>query len=50
MDNMAQIQFNEEEVVRNQIRNFVYEGLKDVQENNLVDADEAFKKLEERYL
>jgi hypothetical protein len=39
----------EEEYVRMEIRRFVNEGLKDVYENNLLDFDDFFHELEERY-
>lgn len=42
--------FTPEEIARIEIRNFVNEGLKDVQENNLFDFDEAFDELESRYV
>ncbi len=41
--------FTPEEIARMEIRNFVNEGLKDVQENNLFDFDEVFDELEGRY-
>lgn len=41
--------FPPEEMTRMEIRNFVNEGLKDVQENNLFDFSEAFNELERRY-
>ncbi len=41
--------FTPEEITRMEIRNFVNEGLKDVQENNLFDFDEVFDELERRY-
>lgn len=38
-----------EEQTRQEIRSFVNEGLKDVQENAIYDYDEAFDELESRY-
>ena len=41
--------FTQEEIVRMEIRNFINEGLKDVQEEHLFDFDEAFDEIEKRY-
>ena len=46
---MKKIDFDPEEIARMEIRSFVNEGLKDVQEGNLYDFDEAFDELEKRY-
>ena len=42
--------FSPEELARMEIRNFVNEGLKDVQEGNLYDFDEVFDEIESRYI
>ena len=39
-----------EENVRAEISNFINEGLKDIQRNNLYDFDEVFNELESRYI
>lgn len=41
--------FSPEELARMEIRNFVNEGLKDVQEGNLYDFDEVLNEIESRY-
>ncbi|MCB6202022.1 hypothetical protein [Extibacter muris] len=41
--------FSPEELARMEIRNFVNEGLKDVQEGNLYNFDEVFDDIESRY-
>lgn len=41
--------FSPDELARMEIRNFVNEGLKDVQEGNLYDFDEVFDEIESRY-
>lgn len=41
--------FTQEEIARMEIRNFVNDGLKDVQDNNLLEFDEVFNELESRY-
>ena len=38
-----------EEQARQEIRGFVNEGLKDVQNNSLFDFDDVFDELESRY-
>ena len=43
------VAFTPEEIARMEIRNFVNEGLKDVQEGNLLDFDEMFDEIEKRY-
>ncbi len=49
MEAAAQAIFTQEELVRMEIRNFVNEGLQNVQNNELFDADEVFDELENRY-
>ena len=41
--------FTPEEMAKLEIRNFVFEGLKDVEKGNLYDFDETFDELEKRY-
>ena len=41
--------YTPEEMAKLEIRNFVFEGLKDVEKGNLYDFDEAFDELEKRY-
>lgn len=41
--------YSPEEQARQEIRSYVNEGLKDVQENVTYDFDEAFDTLERRY-
>jgi len=45
----ATINYSQEEVTRMEIRSFVNEGLQDVYQNKLLDFDETFDELEERY-
>lgn len=45
----ATINYSRDDVTRMEIRNFVNEGLQDVYNNKLLDFDETFDKLEERY-
>ena len=45
----ATIKYSRDDVTRMEIRNFVNEGLQDVYNNKLLDFDETFDKLEERY-
>lgn len=40
--------FSPEELAKMKIRNFVNEGLKDIQEGNLYDLDEVFDEIESR--
>lgn len=49
MESAVKILFTPEEQARQEIRNFVNEGLKDVQENALYDFDDVFDELESRY-
>ena len=41
--------YTPDEIAEMEIRNFVNEGLKDVQNNDLYDFDEVFDELESRY-
>ena len=45
----ATINYSQEDVVRMEIRGFVNEGLQDVHNNKLLDFDDTFDELEERY-
>lgn len=45
----AIINYSHDEITRMEIRNFVNEGLQDACKNRLLDFDETFDKLEERY-
>lgn len=45
----VQVMYTQEELAKMEIQNFVNEGLKDVQNNDLYDADEVFDELESRY-
>lgn len=49
MEAAVKILYLPEEQARQKIRNYVNEGLKDVQENAIYDFDEAFDELESRY-
>lgn len=49
MATTAQVTYSPEELAKMEIRNFVNEGLKDVQNNDLYDFDEVFDELESRY-
>lgn len=49
MEAAVKISYSPEEQVRQEIRSFVNEGLKDVGENAIYDFDEAFNALESRY-
>lgn len=49
MEAAVKIIYSPEEQARQEIRCFVNEGLKDVQENAIYDFDEAFDALESRY-
>ena len=49
MPTTAQVIYTPDEIAEMEIRNFVNEGLKDVQNNNLNDFDEVFDELESRY-
>ncbi len=50
MESAVKILYSSEEQTRQEIRNFVNEGLKDVQENAIYNFDEAFDELECRYM
>ena len=45
----AQLKLTPEELARMEIRNFINEGLKDVQNQDFFDAEEVFNELESRY-
>lgn len=49
MESAVKILYTPEEQARQEIRNYVNEGLKDVQENALYDFDDVFDELESRY-
>ena len=49
MESALKILYTPEEQARQEIRNFVNEGLKDVQENALYDFEDVFDELESRY-
>ena len=49
METAVKIIYSPEEQARQEIRSFVNKGLKDVQENDIYDFDEAFDALESRY-
>ena len=49
MESAVKILYTPEEQARLEIRNFVNEGLKDVQENALYDFEDVFDELESRY-
>lgn len=49
MEATVKIIYSSEEQARQEIRSFVNEGLKDIQENAIYDFDEAFGALESRY-
>lgn len=49
MQTDVQVMYTQEELAKMEIQNFVNEGLKDVQNNDLYDADEVFDELESRY-
>ena len=46
---VVKILYSSEEQAKQEIRGFVNEGLKDIQENALYDFDEVFHELENRY-
>ena len=49
MPTTAQVIYTPEEIAKMEIRSFVNEGLKDVQNNDLFNFDEVFDELESRY-
>lgn len=49
MQSAVKMLYSPEEQTRQEIRSFVNEGLKDVQENALYDFAEVFDDLESRY-
>ena len=48
MESAVKILYTPEEQARQEIRNFVNEGSKDVQENALYDFEDVFDELESR--
>ena len=44
------INYSQDNVVKMEIRNFIDEGLKDVQQKKLLDFDTTFDELEKRYV
>lgn len=44
-----QLPYTPKEKARLEIRNFINEGLKDVENNDLYDFDEVFDEIESRY-
>ena len=48
-ESAVKVLYTPEEQARQEIRNFVNEGLKDVQENALYDFEDVFDELESRY-
>ncbi len=49
MEAAMKILYTPEQQARQEIRNFINDGLKDVQENALYDLDTVFDELESRY-
>lgn len=49
MNATAKILYSTEELARIEIRNFINEGLKDVENNDLYDFDTTFDEIESRY-
>lgn len=45
----AKVLYTPEEITRVEIRNFINEGIKDVENNEVYDFDEVFNELESRY-
>jgi len=41
--------YTDEELTRMEICNFINEGAKDIKDGNLLEFDEVFNELEERY-
>lgn len=50
METAMKMMYTPEQQVKQEIRNFINDGLKDVQENALYDMDEVFDELESRYV
>lgn len=50
MSTAKQIQYTAEEQARIEIRNFVNDGLRDLQKGNVQNFDEAFDEIESRYM
>ena len=49
MESAMKILYTPEQQARQEIRNLINEGLKDVQENAMYDMDTVFDELESRY-
>lgn len=49
MESAVKILYSPEEQARQEVRNFVNEGLKDVHENTFYDFEDVFDELESRY-
>ena len=49
MNATAKILYSPEVLARMEIRNFINEGLKDVENNDLYDFDTTFDEIERRY-
>lgn len=45
----AMINCSQEELAKRQLQEFIYEGLQDVYNNELLDFDSVFDELEKRY-
>ncbi len=45
----VKLQYTQEEIARQNIRDFVNGGLRDVKNNEVYDFDEVFDELESRY-
>lgn len=50
MSTAKQVQYTAEEQARIEIRNFVNDGLRDLQKGNVQNFDEAFDEIESRYV
>ncbi|MDO4343797.1 MAG: hypothetical protein Q4C50_03235 [Eubacteriales bacterium] len=50
MSTAKKIPYTAEEQARMEIRNFVNDGLRDLQKGNVQNFDEAFDEIESRYL
>ncbi len=49
MNATGEILYSTEELTRIEIRNFINEGLKDAENNDLYDFDTTFDEIESRY-
>jgi len=41
--------YSEEELARIEFRKFIFKGMEDIENNNLVEMDEVFTKLESKF-